>query len=206
MSLPKGKRWLFLYGLIGLLLIGFIFRAPVLRAVGNYLIVDHKVEKADAIFVLSGGALERGEHAASLFKKDISNHIVVTGENLPNDFKVVGIDSSESRLSRMQLIKSGVKASNITLLEKGTSTKEEAEVILKYCRANGLKKVVIVSTLFHTRRVKQVFKRKFRKQGIEILISGASSSMYNEKEWWKSEYGLLALNNEYVKQLYYLLP
>ena len=44
---------------------------------------------------------------------------------------------------------------------------------------------------------------KFFEKGIEVKVIGASAISYSENKWWENEYGLLALNNEYVKLMYY---
>jgi len=36
-------------------------------------------------------------------------------------------------------------------------------------------------------------------------VQAAPSSEYDVNAWWNSEQGLLMVNNEYVKTLYYLL-
>ena len=46
---------------------------------------------------------------------------------------------------------------------------------------------------------------KFAQKGIQVSIKGAASSSYSENEWWKSENGLIALNNEYIKLIYYFM-
>lgn len=53
------------------------------------------------------------------------------------------------------------------------------------------------------RRINNVFRPMFREKGIEVVLHGTSSSYYNKMEWWKTEEGLIAINNEYMKLLYY---
>ena len=40
---------------------------------------------------------------------------------------------------------------------------------------------------------------------IEVLLSGCSHSFYDENFWWESEEGMIMVNNEYMKLLYYYL-
>ena len=187
-----------------MLLILFIVRKPILRGLGNYLIYENEPQKAEAMFVLSGSPYDRGREAARLFKEDFAESIVCVGENIPHNFKVLDIRLTESELTKLQIIKSGVSEDAITVLPKGTSTLEESDHILHFCKANGFVKIMVVSSKFHTRRIRQVFRKKFAREGIEVVIRGAPSSEFSEKSWWENEYGLLFVNNEYVKQLYYL--
>ena len=89
------------------------------------------------------------------------------------------------------------------MLEIGTSTKEESEAIANYCAENTLKRVILISDKFHTRRIRRVFEPLFDELETELIIHGTGSTRYDEAEWWKKEEGLIMVNNEYVKLLYY---
>lgn len=194
-------RFLLFISIIGVLL--FIFKTPILKGVGNYLIKEHTFENIEYAFVLSGGAVDRGQFAAELYHNNKINQIICTGENQSFDIEVLNLPYLESDLSKMQLLKSKVPEQAIHLLPKGTSTFEEAQYILSFCQQKGLNECVIVSSKFHTRRIYSTFNSLFASNEIDVFIQGAPSSVYNEREWWKNEYGLLTVNNEYIKLLYY---
>ena len=188
------------------LLIVFAFRGKILLSVGSFLIKTNEFEYVEHAFVLSGQALERGNKAAELFNEGKIGQIICTGANQPPDLAVYESFLLESDLTVMQVVKSVNDTSiMVSALKVGTSTKEEADAILLYSKENGLDTILIISSLFHTKRVYKTFYKKFKNEGIEVLIAGAPSNMYNEKLWWKSEYGLIALNNEYIKLMYYFL-
>ena len=186
-----------------LLLLLFLLRVPLLRFVGNQLIDEDEVEKTPAVFVLSGDAWDRGNEAIKLYKQGLAEKIICTGENVPRLFLIAGIPYPESELTQLHLLTNGIPAHDIELLCKGTSTKEEADYILEYCKQHDIKKLAIVSTRFHTRRIGNTFRKKFEDAGLQLIVHGAPSSAYNENEWWKSENGLIFVNNEYIKILYY---
>lgn len=188
-----------------LLLLLFIFRIPILRSIGNQLIDEGNMEPVEALFVLSGDPWDRGNEAVRLYKQGLAEKIICTGENVPRLFLIAGIQYPESQLTRMNIIAQGVPPNDVALLTKGTSTKEEADHILAYCIQNNIKKVAVVSTKFHTRRVQYAFGEKFRDAGIHLIIHGAPSSAYDENYWWRSEDGLIFVNNEYIKIGYYWL-
>lgn len=188
-----------------LLLFLFLFHAPLLRVIGNHLIDEDPVETTEAAFVLSGDAWDRGNAAIKLYQKGFTRKIICTGENVPRLFLITGISYQESELTQLYLLSKGIPLRDVELLCKGTSTKEEADYILAYCKERGIKKLTIISTKFHTRRIANTFRKKFRQAGMELLIHGAPSSAYSENEWWKSENGLIFVNNEYIKIVYYLL-
>lgn len=193
-----------IFSLFLILLVLYLFRYPILREAGQYLIYENEPEKVEAIFVLSGSPFDRANAAANLYKKGLAPTVITVGRNIPHDFKAFGLEVYESQLTKNQLINEGVDSTAIIVIPEGTSTMEEAEIILKYSLKHNLNSVIIVSSDFHTRRVKQVFKKMFEKEAIEVNIQGAASSVYDEEAWWKDEYGLIAVNNEYVKLIYYL--
>jgi len=187
------------------LLLLYFFRISLLQCAAGYLICEDLPSKSQIAFVLSGAPSERSAKAAEIFKKGYFNKIVCTGENHPQDFRALGVDMTEAELTKLALIKLGVPDSSIDLLKEGSSTLEESDAILKYCVEKKINQIEIVSSRFHTRRVRSVFKEKFAEENIEVKIIGAPAVGYEESKWWESEYGLLALNNEYVKLFYYCI-
>lgn len=196
---------LFLFLLLLILLGGvlYVFRAPVLRPFAKFLIREDSLQNADALFVLSGAGYERGNEAAKIFAKGFVPRVICTGANLQVEFKVFGIDTLESEVTVANLRRLGIADSNIVKIPDGTSTREESNVILNYCLKNNLKKIMIVSSKLHTRRVNKVFRRKFEDAGIKVIVRGAPPLSFNEMLWWQNEDGMIAVNNEWMKTFYY---
>ena len=173
---------------------------------GNYLICEDEIEHVEVMFVLGGGSFDRGNEAAKLYKEGYADRIVCLGENVPTIFQILDISYSESEIASRNIIKKNeVSRSVVEILEKGTSTKEESEYIIKYCIENNIKQAIVLSSKFHTRRISNVFKPLFDAGNIKLILVGAPSSDYSEDEWWKSEAGMIMVNNEYMKLLYYFL-
>lgn len=193
--------------LLFLLFLGLIYfqRVYILSAFGNFLVYENDIEFIETAFVLSGGAFDRGNKTAVLINENKIEKVICTGANKPPDFKALKIDMLESELTRKKIISQIKDSTKVSLLKVGTSTLEESEIILEYCLKNKLKECVIISSKFHTRRIKNVFLKKFKKEGIDVFIVGAASSSFDEDTWWESENGLINLNNEYIKLLYYFV-
>jgi uncharacterized SAM-binding protein YcdF (DUF218 family) len=199
------KKWI-ITGLIAVALVLTVFfcRTAILRSFAHFLIRQDAPEPADLMVVLSGSAFDRGNEGARLYKAGYARHIVCPGGNLEELFLILGDTLYESDLCKRNIVQNGVPDSLVTVLHYGTSTREEADTILGYCREHRIKKVLVVTTLFHTRRAGNVYKKRFEKEGITVLMRGAHAFDYDEEHWWQNEYGLIALNNEYMKTLYYL--
>jgi len=191
--------------LIGIALLLFFFRVSLLRSVGNYLICEDELSKSEAIFVLSGGTYDRGLQALKIYNDSISRKIICTGRNIPKDFMAMGLNYKESLITSVFLLRNGVKSEDLDILPFGTSTKEEVDLIVEYCKKHKLKKVIIVSNKFHTRRIYRSVRKAFVDNDLQVIINGAPSSNYLESYWWKYENGLITVNNEYIKLLYYFI-
>lgn len=206
MQLSGKQKWGISLGVIILLLVVLeVFRFSLLRGLGQYLNYQQELERVELMVVLAGSPLDRATEAAELYAAGWTDQVATTGGLVPHDFAVMDLDVLECDLTAHQMIKQGVPDSLIDRIAYGTSTLEESDTVLQYCLDRDISSVMIVSSEFHTRRIKRFFQSKFEAAGIDIIIRGAPSSRFDIERWWENEYGLLAVNNEYVKLFYYLL-
>lgn len=201
---PISKKLLSTFAVL-VLLFGtvWITRRPLMRWFGNGLIDEDALKRSDALFVLSGNPEARAKEAARLYRSGYVKNIVCTGESVPELLESFDLNVKECELSRLKLLEFGVPAKQIGLLPRGTSTREECDAILAYCANFKLKHVIVLSDRFHTGRMQYAFRKKFEQAGISLCIAGAPSTTYNENLWWAKENGLIMVNNEYIKLLYY---
>ncbi len=199
----KFVRWGARFAVVVLVL--FLFRGQILRGLGNFLSPEDELEHVDALFVLGGNSFDRGNEAALLFHDQWTDKIVCSGGNIPTVLSALDLPLYEHEITRRLLINDGIDSTQIDVLTTATSTWEEANEIVEYCKANNVQSAMILSSKFHLRRVRRVFSKAFADSSTKLLYHGAPSSDYNEDEWWKSEGGLIMLNNEYVKLFYYFL-
>ncbi|RMG19365.1 MAG: YdcF family protein [Bacteroidetes bacterium] len=199
------KRLLIFLGIL-LVLFGtaYLLRGPLLRAAGNFLIAEDEIKKVDAVFVLSGGAYERSREAANIYKSGFAPRIITTGKLESQVLKALGMRISDAELSKQALLSFEVPDSLITTLKEGTSTFEESEHILGFSEHANFNRIAVVTSKFHTRRARWVFRKKFKDSNIDVFITGADPENYDISRWWEYEESLIFVNNEYVKLLYYL--
>lgn len=181
----------------------WIFRISILQSLGNYLDASEDPVPAQRIFVLGGSNYDRGFKAARLWHQGFAPKIICTGSYVSGTVKSLGMDYCEADLSKLRITSLDVDSIYVEALCEGTSTREEAELILQLCLLENWNQIIIVSDIFHTSRIRNVFEEKFSEQGIQTVIVGAPSSRYNELEWWTEEAGMIMVNNEYIKHLYY---
>lgn len=202
----KHIGWLYVLSAISVILVaGYAFREPLLRQCSKVLIQEDVLKNADAIIVLSGGGYDRGNEAVKLFNEGLGPVMICTGANPVYDLRSFGVDTLECYGSSANLLRLGVPDSCIRVIAAGTSTFEEADTLRHYLEANKYRTVILVTSKLHTGRVKRVFTHKFQGAAITFFVHGAASSRYDELNWWKNEDGLIALNNEWLKTIYYFL-
>ncbi|MFN8278537.1 MAG: YdcF family protein [Chitinophagales bacterium] len=201
------KKWFAFFALVVMLVALVVtFKTTALRAFSNFLICEDAPEKADAMVVLSGDAFMRGHEGARLYQQGLAPLVICPGGNIEHNLLIVTGDSIyESELCRKKIIEEGVDSNQVVALHQGTSTAEEADAVLRYCKEKQIDRLLVVTSKFHTRRARNVYKKKFAAAGISVRMRGSSSVFFDENYWWKNEYGMLALNNEYMKLLFYAL-
>lgn len=196
-------RWSLASGL--LLVFVWIFRITILQGIGSYLVRTDASCKADALYVLGGASFDRGSRASRSLEEGCTPVAYCTGANVPQSYKAEGRMVTEAELGRAAAIRAGADPAKVLPFAYGTSTWEEAAGVLHHAKSNGFDTVLVLTTEFHTRRVGKVFRQRFKYSGITVLVQAAPSSEYDAAVWWKSEDGLMMVNNEYVKSLYYAI-
>lgn len=195
---------LLLAALVSVLLL-WAFREPLLRQAGRYLITEDPPQQVEALYVLGGASVDRGTKAAEIMAEGLAPVAYFTGENIPTVFQAEGIERTEAAISRDAAVRAGLDPALTALIELGTSTHEEADAVLAHARAKGYTNIMVLSSSFHLRRIKFTFRQRFRREGINVVLRAAPSLQFDEDRWWESEDGLLMVNNEYTKLVYYWL-
>lgn len=207
----KVKKRGFIFKSLLILLISFliwIFAAPFLA---TFLIVEKPLEKADAIFVFGGSSvyIERTRKAAELFKQGVSNKIFLTDDGTRG-----GWSKAEQRnppfveLARNELIKQGVPAENIEILQPQVSaTIDEAKLLAETIKAKNPRSVLLVTSGYHTRRAFWICEKVLRENNIETGIGIVSPetgiNTPSENKWWFSPKGWNFVGGEYLKMIGY---
>lgn len=181
----------------------YAFRITLLKSIATFLIDQDKPIKVEAAFVLSGNSIDRAEYAAKLYKQGYLKTIVCSGGNLHPLFQQMGFTFTEADITKKVLMAYGVHPSNIKELPYGTSTKEEAKLIFSFTKRNNWDTIMVISSEFHTRRIKYALREKYKMNDFHVLVCGTSDKRSAAHNWWKNEDGLIMVNNEWIKLLYY---
>ncbi|MDZ4822134.1 MAG: YdcF family protein [Flavobacteriales bacterium] len=170
---------------------------------GNYLVCEDALQKTDAIVVLGGNSYERGMEAANVYVQFPGTTILCTGGNVPMQLLAFDTMMYEAQLTRMLLHKHHVPATSVVALTTAHSTRDEAFELLDYCRNEKINSLTIITSNFHLRRTRNTFEGIFKDAGIELRFHGAPAAAFKPDTWWQDEEGLITVNNEFVKLIYY---
>jgi uncharacterized SAM-binding protein YcdF (DUF218 family) len=187
---------------LALLVAGTLYvAAPLyLAALGNFLIKSDPVTKADAIIVLNGDNRrdERLLHAIQLWHKGVAPRVLLSV--FFDDWQTAEDYAPWRHAMKRNLIpRDALVVVNIP----GDSTKEESVLLRSYVLAHGYHAVVIVSSSYHTRRVKRVYAREWAKTGPQFSVSASSDFQFHPDSWWTRRTDSRVFFLEFTKTLWY---
>jgi len=176
----------------------FLAREPILQAAGNYLVAAGDAEKADVIIVLGGDTQGwRAMKGCELLRAGFADRLWLSGAQ-----EFFGLFETDA--SKQYLVEKGCPADKIEALHyRVDSTRDEAERIGGLMRERGVKKYLLVTSNFHTRRSGYVFRQI--NPALEGRVVAAANEDFNPDQWWKSRTGRKTFFYEWVKTVSYWL-
>lgn len=172
-----------LLGLIALVLVLgtlYLARHPLLRFAGEGWLAEDPLEKSDAIIELSidNFYADRATKAAELYREGLAPLVVASGVRLR---PYAGI----AELMEHDLFERGVpKDKVLRYAHDAENTREEAEVLAKLAAQKNWKRVIIVTSNYHTRRTRYIFRRVFP-ANIEVSVAGARDGDFEPEHWFE---------------------
>ena len=179
-------------GLIALLaLTGLVVLAhrPLLRATGQALVVDDPRERADAIVVVAGSTPSREETAATLYREGWAPRVLVSRQFVPGrvqrliDMGVRRLDFQGESVAALQ--KYGVPRDAIVTLDQPVEiTETELRAVAAAARDHGWRRLILVTTAFHSRRVQAIWRRESG-GAIEARLAAVPDECAGGDAWWR---------------------
>jgi uncharacterized SAM-binding protein YcdF (DUF218 family) len=186
-------RLLFLIFFLAFLGILYLLRGPILRIAGGFWVVDEAVQNSDAIVILSDDDYDadRASRAAQLYKEGRAPRVVASGRYLRPY-------ASIAELMEHDLVERGVPASAVVRFpHRARDTREEAAALAPFLASHGWKKILVVTSNYHTRRAEFIFTRTLS-PGTELRVVAATARNYDPDNWWKTREGMRVFFHESV--------
>jgi len=158
----------------------YLARHPLLRFAGEAWVIEDPHEKSDAIIELSidNFYADRATRAAELYRQGLAPIVVASGVRL-RPYAGVG------ELMEHDLIERGVPKDRILRFpHDAENTREEAEVLAKLVAEKKWKRVIVVTSNYHTRRTRYIFCRVFP-GSIAVSVAGARDGDFDPESWYE---------------------
>lgn len=169
----------------------YLARHPILRFAGESWLVEDPLVKADAILVLSDDNFyaDRSTRAAELFRQGLAPVVVASGVRLR---PYAGI----SELMEHDLAERGVPKEKILRFpQDADNTLEEAKSLAKLAGEKNWHSVIVVTSNYHTRRARYIFRRTFP-ASIAVSVASARDGDFDPEHWFEKRRSVKRLARE----------
>lgn len=172
------------------------------RYAGTALLRSRPIDQPDAILVLASREWERIPVAAEHALREPAAIVLLTRPRFVTEHNCHRCAEREDWLQQL-----GVPAERIRLLAQAVgNTRDEALAALPYCRLEGVRRLLVVTSPYHTRRALATFTHVFEGSGIEIGVESAAA--YSEAQpdhWWRAPYDRWYVRYEWSALAFYLV-
>ena len=201
---PRGIRRILFLSILSVIAAGAFGCARL----GRFMAADDPLQKADAIFVFAGTRVERPLEAADLYRSGYAPRLVVTraiaeqgtvaaerrGIRIPGDFD----------LSKDMLTALGVPADVLIAPPRiHDNTGEEVQTLHDLAVRNKWKRVILVSSKYHLRRIGLAARRAMRGTGVELILRGSRYDTATPERWWQRRSDIRWIASELPKLILY---
>jgi uncharacterized SAM-binding protein YcdF (DUF218 family) len=194
--------WVALIALLALAGLAGLAHRPLLRATGQALVVDDPRERADAIVVVAGSTPSREETAAGLYREGWAPRVLVSRQFVPGRTQRL-IDMGVRRLdfqgeSMAALEKYGVPRDAIVALDQPVEiTETELRAVAAVARDRGWRRLILVTSAFHARRVQLIWRRESG-GAIEGRLAAVPDECVAGDAWWRRRRCSESVLHEYL--------
>lgn len=203
------RRKIWIWSAVWLLMLGLFLIS------GGRFLVYRELNPSDEetlIVPLMGGLPDRSLEAAAVFRETKQATVLFVAPIDPEKHFMDSLaipTSSSAEQFRKVMIQLGVPPQKVAYLRgPATSTMDEADKVAAYLRANAqVKRIVIVTSSFHSRRAFRIFRDRFEKAGVRITINVSPSRYtdFNPVIWWRRKNDASVVITEWLKIMYYVL-
>jgi uncharacterized SAM-binding protein YcdF (DUF218 family) len=177
---------------------------------GTFLYAEDPLQRADAIIVLAGTRMERPLEAADLYSTGWAPHVVLT-EDVPDGgiefLQRRGVQlATNAETARDVMVRLGVPRTAIEVVpQTHDSTADEAETLREICVSRNWKRIIVVTSKFHTRRSGFAVRRALKGSGAEVVMRGSAYDRADPHRWWRTRGDVRWAASESQKLIVYVL-
>ena len=155
---------------------------------GLWLVAADPPARSDAILVLEGLTPLRELEAAALYREGWAPRVVLSlaRSGIPDEARRLAGDPEPQERAVRVLRRGSVADRDIVRLDRAVeNTLEELTVGFEYARAHGFRRVILVSSPYHMRRVRVIWNARFERE-ILALVRPTRYEPVDPARWWRS--------------------
>ena len=187
-------RYRILLGLLALVCAVVAAHGIILRAAGEFLVRGEEPFHADIVVVLAGD--ENGLRilkAAELVKNGYAPHVLVSGPRCCD-----GQHESDAAIA-FAMRHAYPREWFIPLPHSASSTRAEAKVIMSDLNRRGIRRFILVTSNYHSRRAGSIF-RAFGNSA-DFRVVTAPDVAFRPEDWWQNREGQKQVFFEWSKTI-----
>jgi uncharacterized SAM-binding protein YcdF (DUF218 family) len=175
------------------------------RYAARVWIVNDQLQRGDAVVVLGGGADERALGAADIFMGGYAPLILVSDPSEAHEGTTPSA-ATAGQVAVDTLRTAGVPESAIVRFGvEVKSTRDEAYSVGRWMKEHAVRRIIVPTDPFHTRRVRLIFDLALRGLQANVTVVALPNKRYDPQLWWKSEEATQTFQREVTKFLFYCL-
>lgn len=169
----------------------------LLLGISFYLSPQDKLEKTEAIVVISGGDTDaRINEGVDLYFKGYAQTLIFSGAAASGSI-------SNAQAMKNIAVSKGVKPENILIEESSKTTEENALETANIIRDRQLDSIILVTSPYHQRRAYTEF-RKHLGPEFKIVNHSALDKNWRKNGWWENSNAVFLTLAETVKNFYFI--
>jgi uncharacterized SAM-binding protein YcdF (DUF218 family) len=185
-----------LFGMVFLFGLGYFFHPHILQPLADRLIITDQLRSADVILILAGDDNgERVVEGVRLYRTGWAKRLLMSGG--PLAWRLTAAE-----WMKKQAVASGVPPAAVLIQDRSRSTLEDARFSLPLIKERGWRRVILVTSPYHTRRAKKIFEKSWRDEGIELIVVPAASQ-FEPRRWWSRHEDAARVGWEYASSVLY---
>jgi uncharacterized SAM-binding protein YcdF (DUF218 family) len=158
------------------------------RWLGPWLVVSEPLVRSDVIFVTDGETPQRELEGAALFLEGWAPRVALTlpRDPMSEEFRHMAGELTPQERSARVLLRRGVPEAAIVRLDRVVeNTREELRVAFEHARAHGFRRVIIISSPYHTRRIRLIWSASFERE-VPAIVRPTRYEPIDPTRWWRS--------------------
>jgi uncharacterized SAM-binding protein YcdF (DUF218 family) len=172
------------------------------RYAGTLLVLSCPLEHPDAILSLASHEWERLPATAAIASRYPSALVLLT---LPQPVTPYNCHDCGGRVDRLRRL--GVASDRVRIVPLSSpGTYGEALAALVFARGSPIRRLLIVTSPYHTRRSLSTFRSIFDGSGVDLgVVPAVDSSPARPRLWWTAPYDRAYVAYEWSAAVYYIV-